>query len=385
MTPSTSLLAGTDAAPASPRTEARGGIVVEGVARCFGVVKALDSVRLTIRPGEYFCLLGPSGCGKTTLLRSIAGLEIPDAGQIQVDGIDLTSTPANERPVNTVFQSYALFPHLRVVDNVAFGLRMRKRPASEVRERVERMMRLTRVDGLARRFPHELSGGQRQRVALARAMVNEPHVLLLDEPLGALDLQLRKELQAELKALQRRLATTFVHVTHDQEEAMALSDRLAVMHGGRICQIGSPSELYHHPVSAFVAAFLGACNLVDGVFEAAANAGGWVRCALGRAPVPSGKLSAQPGAAVRLGIRPEHLKLVFEGATKGLDSDPFQFEARVKECVFSGAWVQAGLESNGVTLTALIPSTDRVAAGVRSGMTVRVEVPREACLWFQGE
>lgn len=379
-----SLPPGSVDTPSSRRAEARGGVLIEGLTCSYGAVKALDSVQLQIHPGEYFCLLGPSGCGKTTLLRSIAGLETPEAGRILVDGVDLAITPANERPVNTVFQSYALFPHLRVEDNVAFGLRMRKRPTSEVRERVERMMRLTRVDGLSRRYPHELSGGQRQRVALARAMVNEPHVLLLDEPLGALDLQLRRELQAELKSFQRQLGTTFVHVTHDQEEAMALSDRLAVLRGGRVCQVGTPSELYGQPVSSFVAAFLGACNLVEARIESGAQGRFWAASPLGRIPLLTANPGAIPGAQIRVGMRPEHLRVLLEKA-QGSDDHLHCFPAQITNAVFSGAWVLVELHSGGAVLTAMVPSSAPGVRDLRAGVGVWVQVSAEHCLCFPND
>jgi spermidine/putrescine transport system ATP-binding protein len=235
---------------------------IAGVRRAFGEVVALNNISLEVRGGEFFSLLGPSGCGKTTLLRIIAGLDAPDAGAISLGGKDLLRLAANERPVNTVFQSYALFPHLNVAENIGFGLRMKKTPREEIRRRVAAMMDLVEVTKLAARKPHELSGGQRQRVALARALVNEPGVLLLDEPLAAVDQKLRKQLQADLLALQRRLALTFVYVTHDQEEALSLSDRLAVMNHGSVEQIGAPQEVYGEPRTAFVAEFLGNSNLI---------------------------------------------------------------------------------------------------------------------------
>lgn len=238
-------------------------VEVSGIARRFGGVEALRGVDLSIASGEFFSLLGPSGCGKTTLLRIVAGLELPDAGIVRIDGVDLSGTPAHRRPVNTVFQSYALFPHLDVQDNVAFGLRMKGRPTAEIAQRVRRALDLVQITALADRRPCELSGGQKQRVALARALVNEPRVLLLDEPLGALDLQLRRHLQGELRALQQRLGITFIHVTHDQEEALALSDRIAVMSAGRIEQVGDARTLYEHPSTRFVAGFLGSCNLIE--------------------------------------------------------------------------------------------------------------------------
>ncbi|HEY0550767.1 MAG TPA: ATP-binding cassette domain-containing protein, partial [Verrucomicrobiae bacterium] len=230
--------------------------------RRFSDMTALNDVTLTIMRGEFFSLLGPSGCGKTTFLRIVAGLDSPDAGSLHLAGRDARHIPAHRRAVNTVFQSYALFPHLNVRDNIAFGLRMKKVPRSEMETRVRGVMELTRIADLAERMPSQLSGGQKQRAALARALVNEPEVLLLDEPMGALDLKLRKELQMELRALQRRTGITFIYVTHDQDEALSMSDRIAVMNEGRIVQLGSGQELYERPRTRFVAQFLGGCNLL---------------------------------------------------------------------------------------------------------------------------
>lgn len=251
--------------PTSASGEMRhgGALQIQAIRRAFGSIVALKEVSIDVRAGEFFSLLGPSGCGKTTLLRIIAGLDDPDAGAVLLDGENLLQRPAHERPVNTVFQSYALFPHLSVGENIGFGLRMKKVNPSEINRRVNAMMELVEVQKLAARRPHELSGGQRQRIALARALVNEPSVLLLDEPLAAVDQKLRKQLQDDLVALQRRLGLTFIYVTHDQEEALSLSDRLAVMNHGEVEQIGVPQEVYDHPKTRFVAEFLGSSNLID--------------------------------------------------------------------------------------------------------------------------
>jgi putative spermidine/putrescine transport system ATP-binding protein len=236
-------------------------VEIDRVTKRFAGVTAVDEVTLEIRRGELFALLGPSGCGKTTLLRLIAGLEEPDAGTIRIGGADLTAVPAHRRPVNMVFQQYALFPHLTVDQNVAFGLRYKALPRAAQAERVAAALALVRMTGLEHRRPDQLSGGQRQRVALARALVLEPQVLLLDEPLAALDPNLRREVQVELKGLQRSLGITFVFVTHDREEALALSDRIAVMDRGRVEQVGSPVEVFEAPATEFVARFLGATNV----------------------------------------------------------------------------------------------------------------------------
>ncbi len=237
-------------------------LAVENIRKAFGPVRVLDGVSFRVRRGEFITLLGPSGCGKTTLLRIIAGLEHADEGRIVLAGHDVDHLPANQRQVNTVFQSYALFPHLTVFENVAFGLRSRRFPQAEVESRVKAGLAMLRIEDLGRRYPHQLSGGQRQRVALARALVNEPEVLLLDEPLSALDAKLRTEVQVELRRLQRSLGKTFVLVTHDQHEAVSVSDRIVVMSKGRIEQEGPTAEVYERPKNRFIAEFFGAANLI---------------------------------------------------------------------------------------------------------------------------
>ena len=232
-------------------------IRIEGVVKRFGAVTAVDGADLAVADGELFTLLGPSGCGKTTTLRCIAGFERPDEGQILLDGVDMAQTPPHKRNVNTVFQNYALFPHLTVADNVGFGLRYKEVGKDEAKRKIGEALALVRLEGFERRRPSQLSGGQQQRVALARALILNPAVLLLDEPLGALDAKLRKALQIELKSLQQEVGITFVYVTHDQEEALTMSDRLAVMSNGRVEQVGTPSEVYEEPATAYVADFLG--------------------------------------------------------------------------------------------------------------------------------
>jgi putative spermidine/putrescine transport system ATP-binding protein len=263
----------------------------ERVSRHFGDIRAVDGVSFEVRDGEFFAMLGPSGSGKTTCLRLIAGFEEPDRGEIALHGRSMLGVPPYDRNINTVFQDYALFPHMRVLDNVAYGLMVRGVSKSERHQRAEAMLELVALGGLGHRRPGELSGGQRQRVALARALINQPEVLLLDEPLGALDLKLRQQMQSELKALQRKVGITFLYVTHDQEEALAMSDRLAVFNDGRIEQIGTPEEIYEHPATAFVAGFVGASNIVD-----AATAG---------------RLC---GRAEAFSLRPERIRILAPGA-----------------------------------------------------------------------
>lgn len=238
------------------------------VRKHFGDTEVLQNMNLKIRKGEFLTLLGPSGCGKTTTLRLIAGFETPSAGQILLEGTDVSNVPAHKRNVNTVFQKYALFPHMNVFENVAFGLRIKKRPEDEIKSRVEDMLRLVNLKGFGNRRVDSLSGGQQQRIAIARALVNEPEVLLLDEPLGALDLKLRQGMQSELKQIQQRVGITFVYVTHEQEEALTMSDTIVVMNEGVIQQIGTPIDIYNEPENAFVADFIGESNIVDGVMKA---------------------------------------------------------------------------------------------------------------------
>jgi spermidine/putrescine ABC transporter ATP-binding subunit len=315
-------------------------VEIRSLTRRFGDVAAVDAVSLDIRRGEFFSLLGPSGCGKTTLLRMIGGFELPTEGTIRIDGEDMTRVPPYRRPVNMVFQHYALFPHLTVAENVAFGMRYKGvLPADEGR-RVAAALELVQLAGFEKRHPHQLSGGQRQRVALARALALEPEVLLLDEPLGALDQKLRKEVQVQLKQLQRSLGITFIFVTHDQEEALTMSDRLAVMNRGRVEQVNDAARVFERPATEFVANFMGASNFFAGRVTAAADdtvslalkAGGAVR-------IPSGGGAYRPGDDVRFIVRPEKLDLRGRDLSgHGVPSLPVTIEDKVYQGV-STVWV----------------------------------------------
>jgi spermidine/putrescine transport system ATP-binding protein len=290
-------------------------ISLHGVTKRFGDTVAVDDVSLAIAQSTFFAMLGPSGCGKTTTLRMIGGFEDPTAGRIDLAGQDVTRVPPYRRDVNTVFQSYALFPHLSIEKNVGFGLAQRKVPKAEIRERVGEALELVELGGMGARKPMQLSGGQQQRVALARALVNRPRALLLDEPLGALDLKLRKQLQLELARIQREVGITFVHVTHDQEEAMSMADTIAVMNEGRIEQLGAPAELYERPRTAFVANFLGACNLMEGEIVSRASDLVVLTTTDGnRLTVPADRLNGSTDSRLRVGVRPEKLHLATAGA-----------------------------------------------------------------------
>jgi spermidine/putrescine transport system ATP-binding protein len=359
-----------------PQTAETRAIELDGVVRRFGQVEALSRVTLSIRRGEFFSLLGPSGCGKTTLLRIIAGLDLPDEGRLRISGTDVRGVPAHKRPVNTVFQSYALFPHLDVRDNVAFGLRMRRAPVAEIDTRVKRAMTMVEIEALSARKPSELSGGQKQRVALARALVNEPQVLLLDEPLGALDLKLRQQLQVELHGLQRRLGITFVYVTHDQDEALTMSDRIAVMNSGRIEQLGLSDDLYERPRTRFVAQFLGSCNLLEGSVKSRQSAMITVQTGVGPLNVAR---SVHTGPAVHcdrltLAIRLE--KVLLLPADAGVNC----CRARIEDAVYSGAETQYLLRSGEQTLKARLMNTRADHQRWRAGDAVFVQLPPDGLI-----
>ncbi len=314
---------------APPPQATSGTLSIQNIVKKFGDFTALGGVSLEIKAGEFFTLLGPSGCGKTTLLRIIAGLEVPTEGHIMLLGQDLAGLPANQRPVNTVFQSYALFPHLSVWENIAFGLKSRRMDKPEVERRVKYGLEILQLEKFAQRLPHQLSGGQRQRVALARALVNEPQVLLLDEPMSALDAKLRAEVQIQLRRLQQQLGMTFILVTHDQDEAMAVSDRIALMRVGHVEQAGTPDEVYERPRTRFAAEFLGAANLFQGARMPGGIETSFGKFALGKTP------GWDEGYVA---IRPERVRLSeIEPRQNGL-------RVRVREAVYRGSYQEAWLE-----------------------------------------
>ena len=323
---------------------ARVAIALEGVTKRFGKAEAaVHDVSLEIGEGEFFSLLGPSGCGKTTTLRMIAGFEVPDEGRIVLQGTDVTTVFSNKRPVNMVFQQYALFPHMSIYDNVAFGLKVKGVPRKEHRGRILEILRVVELEGLENRRPRQLSGGQQQRVALARALVNQPAALLLDEPLGALDVKLRKQMQLELKKIQTELGTTFVYVTHDQDEALSMSDRIAVMNHGRVEQIAGPREIYEHPATAFVADFIGSLNALD--FTVDELVGGYAVMRVGEADrvvLPVGG-ETNTGDSFRVAVRPERVQIGRPGDS-GADGGT-RLEGTVVQVVYLGMYTQFHVET----------------------------------------
>ena len=325
------------------------------LAKHFRDVRAVDDVSLDIGTGEFFSLLGPSGCGKTTTLRMIGGFELPTGGRIELRGRDVTLDPPDKRPVNMVFQNYALFPHLNVGENIAFGLRRKNVEKDQIKRRVAESLELVHLAGLDRRKPNQLSGGQQQRVALARALVNRPNVLLLDEPLGALDLKLRKQLQIELKRVQAEVGITFVYVTHDQEEALTMSDRIAVMNRGKVEQLGTPEELYERPTTRFVADFIGTTNLLSGSIESADASSAFVRLDGGDVCVIAGS-GLQVGLAVELSIRPESILIKASNGTAPGGVEPIR--GQVEQMAYLGGNVQYHVRTRGgLAITALSPKT----------------------------
>ena len=371
----------------------------------------LDNISLEISKGEFITLLGSSGCGKTTTLRIIAGLEQPDAGSVWLDGREVTGLEPNQRDVNTVFQNYALFPHMNVAENIGYGLKLKKVPKSEIRKKVSQMLELVQLEGYEKRKPSELSGGQKQRVAIARALVNNPKVLLLDEPLGALDLQLRRAMQIELKHLQKKLGITFIYITHDQEEAINMSDRIAVMKDGRIEQIGTPDEIYNHPKTSYVATFVGNANILHGVAESIQGENAIVKIGNDRVIVKletsqqdtedtGGKQHLAAGEKVTLAVRSENILLQEAAVIGDTDTDNGDavdisvadggldahnknsvsgLQATVTEKNFAGGQLRVTLKlSDG---TQLIASRYGIDASVAEGQTVRCSfLPTDAVL-----
>jgi spermidine/putrescine transport system ATP-binding protein len=318
-------------------------IVLERVTKRFGEVTAVDDISLAIRAGEFFSMLGPSGCGKTTTLRMIAGFETPDQGRVLLQGRDVTVAAPQKRNVNMVFQSYGLFPHMTVAENISFGPRIKKLGRGEIDARVSEILKTVRLEGMAERRPAQLSGGQQQRVALARALVNRPAALLLDEPLGALDLKLRKEMQLELKAIQARTETTFVYVTHDQEEALTMSDRIAVMSGGVIQQIAAPRELYERPATEFVAGFIGSSNLVALRVDECADGLAVMRLGEHGHVVAPARAGDEPGTVLQVTVRPEKIAL----APLADEPDCSCVRATVRDVIYLGSLTELLVELPG--------------------------------------
>jgi spermidine/putrescine transport system ATP-binding protein len=350
-----------------PAVEARNVVKVFGAGA--QAIVALDDVSVEIERGEFFTLLGPSGCGKTTLLRCIAGFETPTSGTILLGGRDITDDPPNRRPVNTVFQSYALFPHLTVAQNIGFGLEMLGKPRAAVATTVERMLALVKLEAFAGRRPQQLSGGQQQRVALARALAPAPEVLLLDEPLSALDLKLRKEMQGELKRLQTETGITFVFVTHDQEEALTMSDRIGVMSEGRLLQVGAPREIYNRPVDRFVADFIGETNFLTGRVD-----GGAILLPSGaRLEAPAHvRGGLQDGGQVTLAVRPEQVRIEAPG-------DAGSLPATVTETVYFGTDTHCHLRlGDGTEIVARLQSPPSGDVGLAPGAAVGVRFAQDA-------
>ena len=348
------------------------GITLDAVTKRFGSVVAVRSVSIEIEEGEFFSLLGPSGCGKTTSLRMIGGFEQPDEGRIRLRGVDVTAVPPNRRNVNMVFQHYALFPHMSIRDNIAFGMRLKRVDKAEQRERVEEMLRIVRLEGLEKRKPGQLSGGQQQRVALARALVNRPAALLLDEPLGALDVKLRKQMQLELKRIQSELGTTFVYVTHDQEEALAMSDRIAVMNEGVVEQIAPPRELYERPLTTFCADFIGSLNAlefrVDDVEgrQLVSNVSPTERL------VVEAENGHRPGDELKVAVRPERIRIDPSG--RPAPEDGSRLEGVVAEVIYLGSLTQFYVDTK-LGRVVSYRMNDEPQPGVESGRNVVLTWP----------
>ena len=333
---------------------------LEGVHKAFGTTEALAGIDLAVRQGEFLTLLGPSGCGKTTTLRIVAGLEAPDGGRVILQGNDVTDWEPNRRNVNTVFQSYALFPHMNVARNIAYGLKIRKTPRPEIDRRVEEMLRLVQLEGFGGRMPNQLSGGQRQRVAIARAVAVNPAVLLLDEPLGALDLQLRRQMQQELKTLQKELGITFIYITHDQEEALNMSDRIGIMDAGKILQLGTPDDVYERPRTVFAARFIGQSNIFEATVTGR-DAAGNLELSYGGGIVKAAG-EASPGDRVTLSVRTERIRFGEE------QKDGFTLAGVVKSHAYTGGTLRTILhlpDGEELTVSGMGGGSDRADVGER--------------------
>lgn len=363
--------------------QAEWDIELVNVTKQFGDTRAVDDLTLQIERGKFYSFLGPSGCGKTTTLRMIAGFEDPTMGQIRIAGTNVEGLPPYKRNVNTVFQHYALFPHMTVSDNVAYGLKQKKTPEPEIRQRVNEALAMVRLTGREKSYPKQMSGGQQQRVALARALVNRPQVLLLDEPLGALDLKLRKAMQLELKTLQSQVGITFIYVTHDQEEALTMSDYIAVMNAGKVLQLDTPEMIYERPASRFVADFIGESNFIEG--QVKAQQGERLTMSvpgLGEL-ISSSDRKWNAGARAIIAIRPERI-LLSRVPLVGMDND---FRARIETIVYSGATTSYQIRVNENTLLTVREAnvgTDKVASDLKQGETVWVHWEPESSLVLTG-
>jgi spermidine/putrescine transport system ATP-binding protein len=341
-------------------TDHSGDVRLSGITKTYGSFTAVHPLDLTVPQGSFFALLGASGCGKTTTLRMIAGLEEPTGGTVHLGDQDVTRLPPYKRPVNTVFQSYALFPHLDVFENVAFGLR--RRGIKSVKKQVGEMLDLVQLGEQARRRPHQLSGGQQQRVAVARALINHPKVLLLDEPLGALDLKLRRQMQLELKRIQTEVGITFVHVTHDQEEAMTMADTVAVMNAGRVEQLGAPADLYENPRTTFVANFLGTSNLIEAEVDTAGGDEIVLRAGGGKLTLPRARCTAPTaaGGKVLVGVRPEKISLTHADDAGAIPAGRNRVTGRIADASFIGVSTQYVVDSPaGAELSVYVQNVDR--------------------------
>ena len=370
-------LAASEHSPAV-ETEREPALRIASVTKRFGNFTAVDDLTLDIKAGEFFALLGPSGCGKTTLLRMLAGLESPDSGSIMLDGADISQVPPHLRPVNMMFQSYALFPHLDVAGNIAFGLKRAKLSQSEIDSRVAEMLALTQLEGLEKRRPDQLSGGQRQRVALARSLARRPRLLLLDEPLAALDKKLRASTQLELLKVQRQLGTTFVIVTHDQEEAMTMADRIAVLDKGRLVQVASPRELYEQPNSRWVAGFVGDINLIEGQVVQIHSGTLTLKTADAGTLVARTSSELVPGMTINVAIRPEKIRISGESASAA-GGNALRGEL-IEIGYLGGTSVYTVRLTFGAAVRVVRTNSESVEAPLKIGQRVSLSVAPEACI-----